>query len=149
MSEGFTALVRGGFYFKTGPTQCDVVVESGVLTWLGTTEAEFQEGLDDLRKALAPLISESGAACREVQRWSGDTDIAGLNLDFAHEFEYIKDWIERRMPLLDDYFGVTSSIGNINFQDSTDNCYYNLMGQRLSEPTKGLVITKGKKLIVK
>ena len=37
------------------------VVESGVLTWLGTTEAEFQEGLDDLRKALAPLISESGA----------------------------------------------------------------------------------------
>ena len=95
------------------------------------------------------LISESGAACREAQRWSGDTDIAGLNLDFAHEFEYIKDWIEHRMPLLDDYFGMKSSIRNISRQDSTDNCYYNLMGQRLSEPTKGLVITKGKKLIVK
>ena len=31
----------------------------GALTWLGTTESEFQEGLDDMRKALAPLISEN------------------------------------------------------------------------------------------
>ena len=36
-------------------------IEAGVLTWLGTTESEFQEGLDDLRKALSPLISESSA----------------------------------------------------------------------------------------
>ena len=28
----------------------------GLLTYLGTTEQEFQEGLDDLRKAIAPLI---------------------------------------------------------------------------------------------
>ncbi|MBQ7221538.1 MAG: transporter substrate-binding domain-containing protein [Synergistaceae bacterium] len=34
-------------------------VHSGALTWLGTTESEFQEGLDDLRKALTPLISEN------------------------------------------------------------------------------------------
>ena len=34
------------------------VVHAGALTWLGTTESEFQEGLDDLRKALSPLISE-------------------------------------------------------------------------------------------
>ena len=34
-------------------------VHAGALTWLGTTEEAFQEGLDDLRKALAPLISEN------------------------------------------------------------------------------------------
>ena len=34
-------------------------VSLGALTWLGTTESEFQEGLDDLRKALSPLISEN------------------------------------------------------------------------------------------
>ena len=34
-------------------------VTLGALTWLGTTEGEFQEGLDDMRKALAPLISEN------------------------------------------------------------------------------------------
>ena len=33
-------------------------VNAGALTWLGTTEPEFQEGLDDLRKALSPLINE-------------------------------------------------------------------------------------------
>ena len=31
-------------------------IEAGVLTYLGTTEEEFQHGLDDLRKAVAPLI---------------------------------------------------------------------------------------------
>ncbi len=34
-------------------------VDTGVLTYLGTTESEFQEGLDDLRKALSPLLSEN------------------------------------------------------------------------------------------
>ena len=32
------------------------VVDAGMLAYLGTTEAEFQEGLDDLRKVLAPLV---------------------------------------------------------------------------------------------
>ncbi|MBQ6919925.1 MAG: transporter substrate-binding domain-containing protein [Synergistaceae bacterium] len=36
-------------------------VRSGILTYLGTTEGEFQEALDDLRKALTPLISEESA----------------------------------------------------------------------------------------
>ncbi|MBQ9419031.1 MAG: transporter substrate-binding domain-containing protein [Synergistaceae bacterium] len=31
-------------------------VDAGILTYLGTTEGEFQAGLDDLRKAVAPLI---------------------------------------------------------------------------------------------
>ena len=30
--------------------------DAGILTYLGTTEQEFQSGLDDLRKAVAPLI---------------------------------------------------------------------------------------------
>ena len=34
-------------------------VNVGALTWLGTSESEFQEGLDDLRKALAPLIANT------------------------------------------------------------------------------------------
>ena len=34
-------------------------VDTGVLTYLGTTESEFQQGLDDMRKSLAPLLSEN------------------------------------------------------------------------------------------
>ena len=36
-------------------------VDSGILTYLGTTEGEFQEALDDLRKALTPLIADEEA----------------------------------------------------------------------------------------
>ena len=36
-------------------------VDSGILTYLGTTEGEFQQALDDLRKALTPLITEESA----------------------------------------------------------------------------------------
>ena len=36
--------------------QKEPVVNSGVLTYLGTTEEEFQSSLDDLRKAVAPLM---------------------------------------------------------------------------------------------
>ena len=36
-------------------------VDTAILTYLGTTEAEFQEALDDLRKALTPLLSEESA----------------------------------------------------------------------------------------
>ncbi len=47
------------------------VVDSGVLTYLGTTEAEFQGGLDDLRKALAPLIPEDESEWAEEDRLEG------------------------------------------------------------------------------
>ena len=36
------------------------VVHAGVLTYLGTTEEEFQQGLDGLRKALNPFIPADG-----------------------------------------------------------------------------------------
>ena len=36
-------------------------VDTGILTYLGTTEGEFQEALDDLRKALTPLLTEESA----------------------------------------------------------------------------------------
>ena len=36
-------------------------VDTGILTYLGTTEGEFQEALDDLRKALTPLMADEEA----------------------------------------------------------------------------------------
>ena len=36
-------------------------VDSGILTYLGTTESDFQQALDDLRKALTPLLTEESA----------------------------------------------------------------------------------------
>jgi hypothetical protein len=42
-----------------------------------------------------------GAAQREYNRWSGDTDIDRRNLDFDNEMEYLTDWFTRRMKYLD------------------------------------------------
>src|SRR5574344_156969 len=47
------------------------------------------------------LLKSSGAATRESARWSGDTDIAGLTLNFDTELDFLKDWITRRMNYLD------------------------------------------------
>ena len=37
---------------KTPAKQEEPVIHEGALTWLGTTEEEFQEGLDDLDKGV-------------------------------------------------------------------------------------------------
>ena len=42
-----------------------------------------------------------GAAQREYARWNGDSDIAGLSLNFDTEMDYLTDWITRRMNYLD------------------------------------------------
>ncbi|MBQ9565123.1 MAG: transporter substrate-binding domain-containing protein [Synergistaceae bacterium] len=54
------------------------VVHAGVLTYLGTTEEEFQRGLDDLRKALNPLIPADGDLSRTGDEWSGFDELQGF-----------------------------------------------------------------------
>ena len=49
-------LMMAGSVFAAGSK-----VDTGILTYLGTTEGEFQEALDDLRKALTPLITDESA----------------------------------------------------------------------------------------
>ena len=42
-----------------------------------------------------------GAAQREYDKWNGDNDIAGHDLDFDNEMAYLTDWFTRRMNYLD------------------------------------------------
>ena len=44
-------------------------VDAGILTYLGTTENEFQEGLDDLRKAMSPLMRADDGFYDEDEDW--------------------------------------------------------------------------------
>lgn len=54
--------------FAAAKSQKEEVVYAGILTYLGTTEQEFQEGLDDLRKAVAPLIPDDESSWAEDDR---------------------------------------------------------------------------------
>lgn len=50
------------------------------------------------------------------------------------------------------FFGIsggTTGIANIERQPAGDNVYYDLRGQRVANPTKGLYIVNGKKVIIK
>ena len=59
MKKIFLAFIIGIIFCGTCFAAENNVVHSGALTWLGTTESEFQQGLDDLRKAVSPLLSEN------------------------------------------------------------------------------------------
>ena len=52
-------------------------VNSGMLTYLGTTEGEFQASLDDLRKSVAPLIPT------ETDLWENDDRLESFILELV------------------------------------------------------------------
>lgn len=62
----------------------------------------FKTYLDEFKKA--------GANQREYAKWNGDSDIAGYDLDFDNEMEYLTSWITRRMNYLD---GTRFDIGSL------------------------------------
>ena len=94
------------------------------------------------------MVSQSGAATREENKWSYDTDIAGNKLNFQEEYAYIAEWLKERMSFLDEKFNKTSTrIENINSSSpKKDDNTYNLLGIKVI-PTKGIYIKNGKKYI--
>ncbi|MCD8305908.1 MAG: CotH kinase family protein [Prevotella sp.] len=104
------------------------------------------------------MLRASGTLAREEERWSGDTDISGLTLDFDDEQAYIDDYIRRRLAYLDNIFtpeaareAIAASVENVFAAGCSDTseARYNVNGQRVGEAYKGIVIVGGKKLIVK
>jgi hypothetical protein len=52
-------------------------------------------------------------------------------------------------PVLISFDGETTGIDGVKRESITDDRYYNLSGQRVENPTKGLYIKNGKKVVVK
>lgn len=99
------------------------------------------------------LFQRGGAVLREEQRWSGDSDIAGLTLNFEEEFEFIKDWIEKRFDYLNNGEFKTEEIPtDIWINEATinsNNQTYNILGMPIKQPTTaGIYIRNGKKIVI-
>lgn len=77
------------------------------LSWLSTDNLvqRYQNAIDEL--------IDCGAANREEQRWNGDSDLLGHDLNFAAEKLYISQWFRERMPLLDTW--MHHHICDVNF----------------------------------
>lgn len=98
------------------------------------------------------LLKNSGAAKRETERWSGDTDIRNEIIDFDAETEYICQWITKRLEFLDQQWNYQTSISNpINEKETTGHSMYSIQGIKVSEKDikKGIYIRNGKKIIVR
>lgn len=111
---------------------------------------------DSLKSRYVNVIrhfQRSGAAERESSRWSGDTDICGLTLDFEEELAFIVDWIDKRINFLNEgEFRPTtpSATRSIDMQDTKSETLFTIMGQPIDAPTHpGVYIYKGKKYLVK
>lgn len=99
-----------------------------------------------------------GAAQREYDRWNGNSDISGLNLDFDTEMDYLTDWFTRRMNYLDTQrFDIASLPSDIQTPERATAAQevYNLSGQKvgtrqhIDRLPAGIYIIGGKKVVVK
>ena len=120
--------------------------------WLSTESIlnRFRSQLDEFKTC--------GAAQREYDKWSYDSDVAWHQLDFDDEMDYLEDWFTRRMNYLDNIrFKISelpNAISNINDMNRTSGDVYDLRGQKvgttddLDRLPAGIYVTGGKKITI-
>ena len=60
-------------------------------------------------------MKRCGADQREIARWSRGSDLAGHELNFDNELEYLRDWWTRHIAYLDENIFVPYPMGDVNF----------------------------------
>ena len=110
------------------------------------------ENLVNRYKKYYNLLKLSGAAEREEKKWSGDSDVNYMVINYDNEMTYITDWITRHMQYLDrEVFPASTSINTVNVKYK-ENCVYNLNGQLINKNNNSisrLFISNRKKYVVK
>ena len=61
------------------------------------------ENLVNRYRSAIENLENCGAAAREENRWSGDSDLAKKTLDLSSEMDYVENWLRTRMPFLDEH----------------------------------------------
>ena len=79
---------------------------------------------------------------------TGNTDIKAYRGWFNLK-AILNEVVSVDAPVYFSFDGETTGIGDVKRETITDDRYYNLSGQRVENPTKGLYIKNGKKVVVK
>ena len=95
------------------------------------------------------LLKLSGTAQREEEKWSGDSDVNGEEINFDNEIAYITEWITKHMQYLDtNIFPFDTKIKNVSNEVNYTKVY-NLHGQSVNSNYKGLCIHNGRKILLR
>ncbi len=109
-----------------------------------------EDQLIDRYQRYYDVLNASGAALREERRWSGDSDIGGYELNFNKELSYIKDWIHQHIAFMNSPSSpILTSVRNVSQYDDRkqEEYIYNILGQKVDDSYRGLVIKNGRKII--
>lgn len=60
-------------------------------------------------------MKSCGADLREIRRWGYTSDLAGRELNFDTELEYLRDWWTRHIAFLDTHVFIPYPLGDVNF----------------------------------
>jgi hypothetical protein len=94
-------------------------------------------------------LKRCGAVDREEQRWSHDTDIAGLPLDMEQELAYITTWIDERMAFLDSNWLRSTDISDEQAEPAATRPPVTITGLPVPDGYRGIVIMNGRKILMK
>ena len=120
--------------------------------WSARKDVLSTDSLIARYKSYYQLLKKCGAAERETQRWSGDTDILGQKIDYDKEMEHIANWITCHMKVLDrQLFNDPNAIKSSRVAAKESDDVYTLQGIKVDPMHLGSgVYIKGcKKIFIK
>lgn len=117
--------------------------------WSARKDVLSTDSLIARYKSYYQLLKKCGAAERETQRWSGDTDILEQKIDYDKEMEHIANWITRHMKVLDrQLFNDPNAIKPSRVAANESDDVYTLQGIQVDPNHLGSgVYIKGRKKI--
>ena len=117
--------------------------------WSARKDVLSTDSLIARYKSYYQLLKKCGAAERETQRWSGDTDILEQKIDYDKEMEHIANWITRHMKVLDrQLFNDPNAIKPSRVAAKESDDVYTLQGIKVDPNHLGSgVYIKGRKKI--
>ena len=95
--------------------------------------ARYEAYFDEMRRC--------GADQREIARWSRGTDLAGHELNFNTELEYLRDWWTRHIAYLDRNVFIPYPAGDINFDRDVNVTDVTALISYLLGPRQGTINT--------
>lgn len=107
------------------------------------------DSLKDRFRAYFDYFKSNGMNVREAERWNG---IDGIEVDFDAEENYICQWIDDRLAVLDRHFAkyATDIKGIAHDNAAKKSGIYDLQGRRIQGiPVKGIYIRDGRKFLAR